>query len=415
MNILYKLDSKGAVRQWRAWTVEHLDGSATEYTESGLEGGTLSGIPITLTKGKNIGRKNETTPIQQADLNTLSKYNKKIRAGYVEDISEYTQKGVMAAQEWSTSRHRMSPIALHQPKLDGIRCKPERNGGFRLISKSNKEFKPFLYETPWALSLAEKLTEGEEVDGEMYIHGVELQDIASLVMSYKRGQEELLDLSIDTEDGLLVKLSPKNMRDLVHTNDFPVDDYEITSEGILYPGMSTGDLSVVGTNDLEFWLFDVPDETSTAEERNLNVARWDFPEDKIIPVVASEFNIEDIISVNEEHVHNGFEGTMVRLPAGLYAFGKRSAVLLKFKLFHDSEWEITGHTIDREGNPVFTFISDAGVQFSSRPTGTRAWRKKVLHDIESLVGTSATIRYQMLFQESLVPQFSRVIAIRDYE
>ena len=439
---LFKLDSKGVTRVWRAWSTLNEDGTATENNESGIEGGKLSGIPVVVTAGKNIGKKNETTPLQQANTRIESKYTKKLREGYVESLEEFTQQGVMAAHSWAISKHRMSQIALQQPKLDGIRCKVSKDvhGATLLLSKSNKEFKEFLYRMPWAQYLSENLEPLEEIDGEMYIHGLELNEIASLVMSYKYNQGEMEDLIEDTDDGLLIKLKAKEILDQVYTGAFqpeaevremPNGSFKKTdrlspdhgalevgrNKGWIFPGVTTSDIQVCGSSDLQYWAFDCPNTESTAEERNFTLAeRWSNSEDhQIIAVVAEEFNLDDIEEVNAEHVSNGFEGTMVRLPSGHYAFGERTAALLKYKLFHDAEWDIQGCELDREGNPTFIFISDAGVEFKCRPTGTRAWRAKLLADMDELIGKRATLRYQKLFEDTLVPQFARVVSIREYE
>ena len=440
---LYTLDSKGVTRQWRAWSTINSDGSATENNESGIEGGKLSGIPVTVTSGKNIGKKNETSALQQANKKIQSKYTKKLREGYVRDLAEFTQQGVMAAHEWKVSKHRMSAIALHQPKLDGIRCKMHKNsdGTMFMMSKSNKEFKEFLRETSWANYINNTMGIGQEIDGEMYIHGIALNEISSLVMSYKLNQEELLELCEETEEGLKINLKSKQILDLVYTGRLqperqfkdvngqwtPTNNLHESmgaievgrNKGWILPGYTLEDVQVLGTSDLEFWAFDTPDKTSAAEERNFNLAdryqNSESVEHKIIAVIAEEFDITTIEEVNTRYVEEGFEGTMVRLPSGLYGFGERSYVLQKFKLFHDAEWAIVGHELDREGNPTFTFISDAGIEFKCRPVGNRAWRSQLLNDMDLLIGERATIRYQTLYPNTLCPQFARIIAIRNYE
>ena len=434
--VLFKVDSKGVTRVWRAWTILNEDGTATEHNESGIEGGKLSGIPITILTGKNIGKKNETTTLQQANSSIATKYKKKLREGYVESIDDFVQQGVMKAHEWRVSKHRMSKFALKQPKLDGIRCKAIlRDGEFTLMSKSNKEFKQFLYNTPWAEHFRSTMEDNTEVDGEMYIHGIELNEIASLVMSYKLTTLEFAEYCEDTDEGLLVNLKKKDIIDQVYVGSFyPMQDpttknpefdpsiecVEVgRNKGWVFPGVTLSDVELIGTDQLNYWAFDVPDDYNSAEERNAILAeRWDNEESLacgIIPVIAEEFDIDDIEAVTAEYVEDGFEGTIIRLPSGLYAFGERTAALQKYKKFFDQEWEITGYSLDREGNPNFTFISDTGASFESRPIGNRAWRAKLLRDMDDIIGKKATIRYQKLFEETLVPQFSRVIAIRDYE
>lgn len=444
---MYKIDSKGVTRVWRAWSTLNDDGTAVENNESGIDGGVLSGIPITVLVGKNIGKKNETTPLQQANVKILSKLDKKIKEGYVEDLAEFTQQGVMSAHSWEVSKHRMSPIALGQPKLDGIRLctSKDSDGNITLMSKSNTEFKSFLYDLPWANWLNINMRNSTKVDGEMYIHGVDLNDIASLVMSYKLNTNELRESCEEVEGGLQINLKSKEILDLVYIGNFqperqyePVEkdgtvSYKPTNrfheshgaievgrnKGWIFPGVSLEDLEVYGTTDLEYWIFDVPEEGVLAEQRNYNLADlWDNDESKehgIVALIAEEFHIDNIEEVNARYVEQGFEGTMVRLPSGEYAFGERSAALQKFKLFYDAEWDIVGVELDREGNPTLLFVSDAGIEFKCRPTGTRAWRTRLLSDSDIIIGKRATIRYQCLYPDTLCPQFGRVIAIRDYE
>lgn len=441
---LYKLDSKGVTRVWRSWSTLNEDGSAVENNESGILDGKLSGIPITVTTGKNIGRKNETTPLQQVNKRIESKMSKKLTEGYVEQLSEYTQQGVMGALYWETRKHDMSQIALHQPKLDGIRCKVIANSdrSLTLMSRGNKEFKPYLQDTPWFSWLYRNMEAGEEVDGELYIHGLDLNEIASLVMSYKLNQEDLMVFCEETPRGLQINLKAKEILDLVYTGNFQPEpevirldngSFKVTNrlaesmgaievgrnKGWIFPGVTLDDVRVLGTLDLEYWIFDVPESNVMAEERNFNLKeRWDSEEALsrgLVAVVAEEFNIDDIESINAEHVANGFEGTMVRLPSGYYGFGKKTSALLKYKLFYDAEWIIQGYETDREGNPTLVFVSDDGYEFKARPKGTRAWRVRLLSVLDQLIGERATIRYQTLHSETLIPQFARVLSIRNYE
>lgn len=426
--MLYKLDSKGQVRCWRAWTTLNDDGSAVENNESGLEGGTLSGIPITVTTGKNIGKKNETTPLQQANKKILSKYDKKVKEGYVQSLNDFTQQGVMKAHDWKVSKHRMSPIALKQPKLDGIRLKiiKESEEVIKCMSKSNNEFKPHIYDMPWVRYLAAEMNVGEEVDGEMYIHGMELNDIGSLVMKYRANTTQFLEVCVDSEEGLVVNLKWQHILDQMFTGRFSPEkeDFDDAIEigrnkGWIFPGYSKEDIETIGSDALEFWMFDMPDEESMAEQRNANLAaRYNEQEHLdvgIVAVIAEEFEICDIEAANDEYVSQGFEGTMVRKPSGTYVFGDRTADLQKFKLSFDAEWIIEGFELDRQGNPTFLFTSALGFPFACRPKGTQAWRSRILQDMENVVTKPATIRYQKLFAETLVPQFGRVVAIRDYE
>ena len=433
---LYKLDSRGAVRTWKAWSTLLDNGHAVETTESGLAKGKKSEISITVIKGKNLGKSNETTPIQQVNGSIANRYRLKSREGYVEDVDDFVQSGSMLALEWRANCHRMPQIALKQPKLDGIRCDClNANGNFILKSRKGLEFKPFIYETEWAKYLRDNMPDTSEVDGELYIHGAEFNEISSLVGSYKFNTAELLELCQDTPDGLVIHMSKKDILDQVYRGAFyPIQDrnskapaFEPEMSAVdlgknkswLFPGFSCADIEVLGTSDLQYWIYDYPSIDDSAEIRNIELDNsWNTEEAinvGLISVIAEEFNKDDIIEVNDEYVQQGFEGTIVRNPSSPYAFGRRSAGLLKFKYFFDQEWIIKGHKLDSTGNLVLLFESDTGEEFYCTPKGTRAWKAALLSDIDSVIGKPATIRYQVLHQESLKPQFGRVVTIRDYE
>ena len=428
---LYALDSKGVVRVWQTWTILNEDGTATEHTKAGIEGGTLSGIPITILEGKNIGKKNETTPLQQANKNITSRHAKKMRKGYVLDLSEFTQQGVMAALKYEDASHRLPKQVIFQPKLDGIRAKVILGAETRLMSKHNKEFKPHLYELPWVRYIEENLERGQEVDGEMYYHGLELNEISRLVNSYKMDLEEFDEYCEFKDGGVQINLPKKAITDLVFTREFYpyLDDsnniagheaVEIgRNKGYFFPGVTEDQIDIVGTNDLEYWVFDMPHETFPAEVRNAyvdeNFSNEQAEDANLVAVVGTIGYKADLEDVNEDYLEQGFEGTMLRNPAGKYAFGNRTPDLQKFKLFYDAEWEIKGYSIDREGNPTLVFESETGAEFEVRPTGDRAWRARILRDMDSIIGKQATIRYQKLMKDSKIPQFARAIAIRDYE
>lgn len=79
---LYKRTKTGAIQYWQIKTV-----SCPSHTIIHKESGQLgTENPVThdetLTAGKNIGRANETTHEQQADLQAESDWKKKLDSGY---------------------------------------------------------------------------------------------------------------------------------------------------------------------------------------------------------------------------------------------------------------------------------------------------------------------------------------------
>ena len=58
------------------------------FTKEGLYKGKLTQSKLTFVKGKNIGKKNQTTDYEQTYKEAESKFKRKIESGYSEDINK---------------------------------------------------------------------------------------------------------------------------------------------------------------------------------------------------------------------------------------------------------------------------------------------------------------------------------------
>lgn len=111
---IYKKDSKGKIRQLTIST----DGAELTQESGLLDGKKTKNISIS--KAKNVGRANETTPEQQSKLEAASKITAKLKVGYFDTIHEAETIAVylpMLADNFKT----LLPGAYHQDKLDGMR------------------------------------------------------------------------------------------------------------------------------------------------------------------------------------------------------------------------------------------------------------------------------------------------------
>ena len=185
---LYKRTSTGAIQQW---TITVAD--ATITTTYGQVGGAMQTTSDTITEGKNIGRSNETTPQQQAQLEATAQHEKKRKSGYVADLATAQRGGTddvieggvlpMLAKVYEDRADKVTfPVAV-QPKLDGHRCIAviEASGAFgvsvSLWSRTRKPIKSMPHIVAELRSIfAERLRTGEitdgmyVTDGELYVH-----------------------------------------------------------------------------------------------------------------------------------------------------------------------------------------------------------------------------------------------------
>jgi DNA ligase-1 len=363
---LYKLTSTGKIQEWNILVREEQNGY-TIVTERGQVGGKINSDGGKLiTKGKNIGKANETTPEEQALDEAQSKWNKKKDEGYFESIEEAQGELVllpMLAYPYEKRKHNIVWMAIGQPKLDGIRCLAR---SMSLISRKGKEF-PHLEHIREVVKV---LPKNIVLDGELYSHDITFEEITGIV------RRETLN---------------------------PGDDEKMKK---------------ILLNVYDCIILDKPD--ATFEERyNVLSSIVKIINSSYITLVKNvELNSEE--EMKQQHtvmVENGYEGIVIRNKNGVYAVNKRSQDLQKYKHFQDAEYKVVGFT-DGEGLEsgcvIWKCITPEGKEFSVRPRGTREERQEYFNNGDSYIGENLTVRFQELSSDS-IPRFPVGITFRSYE
>jgi DNA ligase-1 len=365
--ILYTKDSKDKIRIWKIEVVKVPEG-ANIHIQHGILNGAIVSKSKTIIEGKNIGRSNETTPLQQAELESISAWQNQKDTGYFETIEEARGTMVylpMLAHIFSKRKHNITYPAYVQPKLDGVRClaKKVSESEIHFMSRGGNEY-DVLQKHSMKDVLLSAMKVGDVYDGEIYKHGWSLQKITSAVKKFK----------------------------------------ETTSE-------------------LEYWIFDMAT-GGTFEDRFVAIKKNPNLMFLETHAVTSE---EDVYAYHDEFVKQGYEGVIIRNADGSYAFGSRSSDLQKHKQFIDDEFEIVGweveeHSINNEHYKciVYVCVTKEGSTFKCRPRGSLKTRGELLKMADELVGKHLTVRYQTLTDDTegkgrKVPQFPVGICIRDYE
>jgi DNA ligase-1 len=163
---LYGLDKSGKERYWIV-TAEEIGGRTFVTRRYGQLNGKETETHTEIFKGKNIGRSNETTPLQQAQLEAKSLWKKQVESGYVDDPKKLDAIVLlpMLANKWEDKSKYIREPFFVQPKLDGVRMLVgKRDGKFIMISRTGKPVKMPHVEA----ELAPLLNEGDFVDGENY-------------------------------------------------------------------------------------------------------------------------------------------------------------------------------------------------------------------------------------------------------
>ncbi len=376
---LYGEAQTGKVKQWEICVFSNESGHGVIETSHGYKDGKIQVNQKIITEGKNIGKKNETTPLQQAINEARSAWTKKKESGYseagqdvddasseVSDENNGRSKGisddapsVMLAHDFNKRGKDIKFPCFAQAKYDGVRCVAVPGKG--LFSRLKKTF-PNLEHIKQEIN---KLPPNIILDGELYSDSLTFQEIVGIVKreTLKKG---------DAEKQLKIKL---HVYDLI--NDKPYDERYINLQMLF--------------------------------------KRYKFNYIELVKTVYCE-SIDKVKELHAGYVEDGYEGIMLRNIQGKYK-GARSCDLQKYKEFIDEEYTITDYTCGtglEDGCVIWICQTESGKQFNVRPRGSREERQDLFINGDKYVGKKLTCRMQELTDDG-IPRFPVGISIRDYE
>lgn len=361
---LYKKASTGKTQQWRIW-VEEEENSEQALGVIMIEQGQTDGKKQTYREeirvGKNLGKSNETTALEQAKLEAQAKWTKqKDRKHYGLTVEESAAKRDVAPMLAHTYQDERDKVvwegAIVQPKLNGHRCLAFKDEtGVRLISRQGKpiETLPHIVE-----ELQRFMEEGDTWDGELYVHGVKLNTVGSWI---KKKQPDSAKVEYHVYDNVL---------------DRPFRDRMLVS------WMDQADEGCVKS---------VPTHDAVDEKR--------------------------LYALRDLFIANGYEGAILRHGPKPYESGKRSDSLLKVKKWHDGEFKIVGvqeGTGTHKGMAVFTCVTPEGHEFGVISPGTHEEKREFWNNRDSYIGKMLTIEYaEMTSTDKPVPFHPKALQIRE--
>lgn len=375
---LYKKTSAGKIQEW-VISVECSDVIVTY----GLQGGKKKVDRKTIKSGKNVGKKNETSPHEQAALESESKWKKQLDSGYVEDISKvddivylpmlaHPYSKIKNGKECGRKKYMKMPC-IGQRKYNGVRCFAfiGKDGDVVLQSRKGKRF-PHMEHLFGQVETFCKDT-NLIIDCELYSDDMTFQRLVGLV------KRETL------KDGDDVDMSTIKLR----TYDCVIKDNLSASFEERY--------DVVSNRIKETYKFSVIEEYITLVEN-------------------FEINSEeDIKPLHDQFVKEGYEGLILRGKTGAYKLNKRSNDLQKYKEFQDAEFEVVGYEsgVGRaEGTVIFQCKTESGNVFNVRPRGTDDQRRAWFENGDDYIGEELTVRYFELTEDAKVPLFPVGICFR---
>lgn len=379
---LYKKTSTGAIQQWNI-SVEEITEVfgvpldvpvALIWTKYGQVDGAIQETADKITEGKNPGKKNATTPVQQAMKEAKAKWEKQKKKGYVEteqaaqnnEVDDLIEGGVvpMLAQKFSEHAHKIKYPAFVQPKLDGVRCVAiVKNGKCTLWSRTRKP----ITSCPHIVAELEKRFTNIVLDGELYNH------------AYKTNFEKIVSL--------VRQEVPDADHELVQYHIYDVINDEIFSRRLELLSQQGKTKTFTNASPLRFVQTDLLTE-------------------------------DEVMLFFDRYRREGYEGAMLRNRDSKYV-NKRSYDLQKVKEFDDGEFEIVGIDEGRgklQGH-VGSFVcrTSTGKEFLAKMSGDTGKLKEYFLDHSLWKGKFLTVKYQGFTGKETVPRFPVGLRIREAE
>lgn len=373
--VLYKLTSAGKIQTWRIWVLPGTDENpaAMIFTQYGLKDGKQQTTSEVIAQGKNLGKANETTPLQQAELEALSQWEKKLKRAYVQNMDDAAEGKVdtnaitggvtpMLAKSYSADANKITFPAFVQPKLDGHRCIAIiQDGEATLWSRTRK-----------------RITGVPHIERELEAHFV--NRMGTLVLDGELYNHDYKD-SFEDLSSFIRQTTPKPGHEVV-----------------------------------QYWVYDVIEAGSAFSHRALLLADLGLGGTKSVKEVPTAIvdDEEAMIRVFGIYVEAGFEGLMIRNSAGLYK-NSRSADLQKVKTFDDAEFEIVDVVEGRgamAGKGVFVLKTETGEEFSAKMVGALDSLSEYLVNKDKYIGKQMTVKFQGMTNGN-VPRFPVAMRFRE--
>ena len=363
---LFSKDKKDNIRVWNIYVVEKSNKQVFVKRVYGIRGKKMTTVEKQIKAGKNIGKSNETTLIQQGISEAQSVVEKQRDMGYVDDESNIPNHDQvflpMLADEYTKHCKKLVFPVFVQRKIDGIRLLiGKQKGVVKMMTRTGKEVH-FLDHIKDEIEVF--IPENTFLDGEIY--------------SDERSFEEI--------SGEFRKEQPSGTDMKFHVFDC----------------FNTGMMTL--TVEQRFnWLYDF-------------FVTHSFQ--YTLPVETEEcLAVTDVDTFHDRYVVEGFEGLILRNKNSPYELNTRSKHLQKYKKFHTEEYEIIGVQAGSgrdEGTAIFICQVEPDKIFRARPKGTIEYRKELYTRRKDIVGKFLTVKYQELSADG-IPRFPVGISIRDYE
>lgn len=348
----------------REWRMELSEDGTMYRTISGAMMGKMVIGGWTAVTTKNDGRSNARSINEQAISEIEAAYKKKLKEHYVTNPDDYVEHfTVMLAEDYHKHIKKLGNTPRFvQPKLDGFRCYIRKDGMFSRTDESitscphiMAKVKPFFDLYPDGI-----------LDGELYNHTLhdDFDKLQSLITKRYRTVEE---------DEEIARVVEYHLYDVLTTED---------------------------------------DNNTYGERYNLLCdVVTNIVNDEMVKVVDCEKtdNHERVQQLHEHFTSKYYEGSIIRLDTPYQK--KRTNMLLKYKDFHDEEYELLD-ILEGNGNwlgmaKVACLRMPDGKTFEANIAAPMKVAKWLLVNKDRYLGKMTTVRYPNLTPDGK-PRFGQV-------
>lgn len=321
--------------------------------ESGVVGTNSPVINRSACEAKNVGKSNATTPESQAYIEAQAKLTEKMRLGYFNSIEEAQEKG---------GKDFLLPMLAKDFKKEMKKVtfpcyvQPKLDGMRALGTEDDG----FMSRTGKAIDTLKHIVladlEDVVLDGELYAHGISFQENMKLIKKYRPGLTEQVKYHV----------------------------YDIVMDAPF--------------RDRHSILLDIA----------VNIPHVEIVETHLIE------SKEQLLSLHQQFIAEGYEGTMVRHSEEGYAVNKRSSQLLKYKDFLDEIYTVN-EVWPSESRPeqgVIECVTSEGVTFNCGMKFSHAEREDILRNKEEYIGLKAEIRFFEYTDGGVIPRFPVCVGFR---
>lgn len=395
-DVLYKRTKTGAIQSWKVEVIVMDDHCVIRKTSGQL--GTEN--PIVHNETIKAGKRN-LTPRGQAEFQAESDHKKKKDEGYKSrqdlgidisgDLMHYSINHVhyktltealnavlpqfntdasgnlkpmkAPTKPWKPGMKMKGPQQI-EPKMDGLRATlvVERAGPdmtAKFLSSGGKEY-PAVHHL--VTEFLENYTGHDPIilDGELYCHGMLLEEINSAVRKEKES-----------------------------------------------------------TKSICFHIFDLPEllETEQSDRTRLVgevISRINSPK---FPTLNSQliYTEKQVIEFHNECVEQGYEGAMLKDPEGTYQPGQRSSFWTKVKMFDDTEFDVIDMKLGQRDEDLIVTCACKDGEFDVKMTGTRAIKAEQWENRLNIIGQKQLTVKHFGYSKYGIPNLPTGKAFRDKE